>query len=67
MTVISVKTLEKAKDLIESGFTCDAIPINQSFCVDSEAVQWLKKNHYHLEVAETFGKTGIALLINPAK
>lgn len=67
MTEISVKELQKSKELIDAGtLNCDSISIEGGLIVTPEAIEWLKENHYQIKVVETFGKTGIAATIYPA-
>lgn len=65
MTEIDVARLEEAKKIIESGRSCYSITIYGGFTITSEAIQWLKQNHWHLKVIETFGETGVAVMIYP--
>ena len=67
MTVITVEVLEKAKKAVEAGLTCGSVSIDkEGFTVTPEAIEWLKKNHYQLKVAESFGPTEITIMIFPA-
>jgi hypothetical protein len=67
MTEISVKELEKSKKSIDAGvINCASISIEDGLNVTSEAIEWLKENHYQIKIVETLGKTGIAAYIYPA-
>lgn len=66
MTVITVEVLEEAKAKIDSGFNHISETIEGGLEVTPEAIDWLKENHFQLKVAESFGPTGIAVLIYPA-
>ena len=68
MTEITVKCLEEARVSIEEkGVNCIPVSLSGELKVSAEAVEWLKSHHYQLKIAETFGPTGIAVLIYPAE
>ena len=66
MTEISVQVLEAAKKSVDGGLSCGSVSIEAGLSITAEAVQWLKDNHYQLKVAESFGPTGICVMIYPA-
>ena len=66
MTEITVKRLEEARSKILKGFNCDSVTLEGDLKVDKDAVVWLKEKHYQLKIVETFGPTGVAVVICPA-
>ena len=74
-TVITREMLQEKKDSIESMFKDSnrenrdralTISVAGDLVIPVDSISWLKENGYQLEVVETFGPTGVALLVHPA-
>ena len=66
MTVITVEWLQEAQNKIQKGFNCWSVSLEGDLKVDKDAVKWLKEKHYQLKIVETFGPTGVAVVVYPA-
>ena len=65
MVEITVEWLEKVKKAVDDGLKCLTQPLSSGFYVTPKAVEWLKENHYKIIVVESFGPTGITLMVSP--